>query len=280
MPHRRHLTASIAAAAVAGLLACGALSWIDTTSPVLRTVTIPVTGLEQPVRILHVSDLQGERFGAGQSRLAALLEGRRYDAIALTGDMVSEDGGDRTTAFELLPTLTSVSRVVVFVPGNHDDPGVSGEFALRGVADVAAGGSVRVPVGRAGGSLVLAALDEALAATPSETDFLVVLDHMPPSDRLAAELAERGADLYLAGHFHGGQMRLPPLGALVVPWSHDAGWQVLPETRGIHVRGVRIRDGLPVHISPGLGRQSVARLHLPRTFNRAEMTEIVLMPAE
>lgn len=278
---RRRVIALAASLATLGLLAaCGWLTWRDTTSPVLRTVEVPVTGLEAPVRLLHISDLQGERFGPEQARLRTLLEGRRYDAVALTGDMVSEDGGDRTTAFELLLLLADVSGTVVFVPGNHDDPGVSPEFAERGVWDVSAGDPVRLPLDRPGGSLVLTGLDGSAAAREAGADFVVVLDHMPPSDRLASELAASGADLYLAGHFHGGQIRLPVVGALIVPWSHDAGWQVLPETREAHIRGMREREGLAVHISPGLGRQSFLGLELPRTFNRAEMTEIVLVPAE
>lgn len=280
MERRRTRAASVLAALAALVLGCGLTAWRDTALPALRTVTIPMAGLAEPVRILHVSDLQGERFGEGQDRLAALLEGRGYDAVALTGDMVSEDGGDRTTAFELLPALAAASDTIAFVPGNHDDPGVAGDLAARGVADLSSGAVVRVPAGTPGGELVLTGLSGALSTALPETGPLVVLDHLPPSDELAAHLAGQGADLYLAGHFHGGQARLPLIGALVVPWSHGAGWQLLPEARGIHVRGLRVRQGLPVHISPGLGRQSLWGVHLPRTFNRAEMTEIVLVPAD
>jgi predicted MPP superfamily phosphohydrolase len=42
----------------------------------------------------------------------------------------------------------------------------------------------------------------------------VALSHTPDN---VYELAERGADVVFAGHTHGGQLRLPLLGALIVP---------------------------------------------------------------
>jgi hypothetical protein len=55
------------------------------------------------------------------------------------------------------------------------------------------------------------ALDRALTGLPDGL-FRVLLYHMPD---LATEAQARGIDLYLAGHTHGGQIRLPLYGALV-----------------------------------------------------------------
>lgn len=280
MSRRRARVTVVLAVLAALLLACGVVTWRDTTRPTLRTIEVPVDGLDGQIRLLHVSDLQGERFGIGQERLADLLGGREYDVAVLTGDMVSEDGGDRTELVEALPIFERVSGSIVFVPGNHDDPRVGPMLAERLVVDLGAEDTYRTGTHASRNVLVFSTLSAAPRANETSADVLVVLDHMPPNDALAGELAGLGADLYLAGHFHGGQLRLPLLGALVVPWSHGAGWEVLPELRGIQVRGLREREGLWVHLSPGLGRQSLSGLELPRTFNRAEVTEIVLVPAE
>jgi uncharacterized protein len=73
----------------------------------------------------------------------------------------------------------------------------------------------------------------------------IVLSHSP--DQLAWARAQ-GADLMLAGHTHGGQIRIPPLGAIFSPclWGvkHISGIYHVPPTI-LHVtRG--ISGGTPV----------------------------------
>jgi predicted MPP superfamily phosphohydrolase len=66
-------------------------------------------------------------------------------------------------------------------------------------------------------------LDKALASAPSST-FKLLLYHSPD---LILEAAKRQVDLYLGGHTHGGQLRLPVLGPIVTGsvygHKYDAG---------------------------------------------------------
>jgi hypothetical protein len=56
-----------------------------------------------------------------------------------------------------------------------------------------------------------ARLEQALAGIP-EDDFTLLLFHSPD---LIREATKRRIDLYLGGHTHGGQLRLPVIGPIV-----------------------------------------------------------------
>ncbi|MBA4370340.1 MAG: hypothetical protein C0418_02035 [Coriobacteriaceae bacterium] len=280
MERRRFRSLALLLAALVALGACVASSWLDTTRPVLRTVRIPLAGLTREVRILHVSDLQGRTFGRGQRRIADLLEGRSYDAVALTGDMVRDPGEDPAPARELASVLTGVSEMVVSVPGNHDEQ----DFATLHLADLGVldldDSNARVPAGGPSGSLVLTSLRAAPVTRETSADILVVVEHEPPEPERGAELAAppASADLYLCGHTHAGLIRLPLLGGLIYPPTGDRPTDFFPELSGRPTRGLRDIGGLRVHISPGLGGWDVGPVGIPRVLNRAEITEIVLEP--
>ena len=69
-------------------------------------------------RILHISDLHGLWFGAGQSRLRDTLLNARYDAVCITGDMTDKNGN--ADAFLAVLDLFDESTPVFFVPGDED----------------------------------------------------------------------------------------------------------------------------------------------------------------
>ena len=107
--------------------------------------------------------------------------------------------------------------------------------------------------------------------------------HQPPRDSLlqsAAGLAP-GTELVLAGHTHGGQLRVPGIGALVAPrdWGihgiTSLTDQVLPDLRGFMVDGAYRRGRQYVDVSPGLGTTYVPF----RLFAPAEITLVRLVPS-
>jgi len=96
-------------------------------------------------------------------------------------------------------------------------------------------------------------LDEALAAVPEGAPF-VVLAHEPD---IFPEVPERAA-LTLAGHTHGGQVRLPLLGRLVVPSRYGQryaaghvveGQRHLFVTSGVGTSIFPVRFGVPPEIA-------------------------------
>ncbi len=84
----------------------------------------------------------------------------------------------------------------------------------------------------------------ALAGAPAG-GFTLLLCHMPD---LADEAARRGVDLQLSGHTHGGHIRMPWLGSLVLPrygWRYPVGHFHVGRTQLYVSRGV---GGMPLRL--------------------------------
>ncbi len=126
--------------------------------------------------------------------------------------------------------------------------------------------------------LRVAEIRESLAQM-KETDIQVVVSHAPVSEDYARTLlgwssredlfSIRQASLVLAGHFCGGQWRLPWGGAVYV---EDFGW--FPEDRLI--TGFSYVSGIPQYISPGLGANHVTSWQPFRLFVHPVVTKVVL----
>ena len=111
------------------------------------------------------------------------------------------------------------------------------------------------------------------------TDIQVVLTHTPLTREYVADLVSWGgkeepfsmryAGLILAGHYNGGQWRLPFIGPVYVP---ELGW--FPEDS--LVQGLSYQEGIPEYISPGLGSDPHYTWQPGRLFNPPVMTRIVL----
>ncbi|MBQ3705193.1 MAG: metallophosphoesterase [Clostridia bacterium] len=110
-------------------------------------------------------------------------------------------------------------------------------------------------------------------------DIQIVLTHTPLTAEYIRELAVWGskeetfamryASLILAGHYNGGQWRIPGKGAVYVP---ELGW--FPEDELIS--GLSFPDGIPQYISPGLGSDPhYGNMH-GRIFNPPTVTLITL----
>ena len=111
------------------------------------------------------------------------------------------------------------------------------------------------------------------------TDIQVVLTHTPLSEEYVSDLISwtdkedlfsmRYASLILAGHYNGGQWRIPFVGAFYVP---ELGWFPKDE----QVQGLSYVHGIPQYISPGLGSDPHYEHQPGRIFNSPVITKIVL----
>ena len=123
---------------------------------------------------------------------------------------------------------------------------------------------------------------EALRGIKKEfqsTDIQVVLTHTPLSEDYLTDLVSwsakndlfslRYASLILAGHYNGGQWRIPGVGAVYVP---ELGW--FPEDE--QVMGLSYVGSVPQYISPGMGSDPHYEHQPGRIFNSPVITKIVL----
>ncbi len=130
----------------------------------------------------------------------------------------------------------------------------------------------------------LSVLDQIDAAVSEmqDTDAQIALTHHPLTETTIKTLQQwsgsegdtflRGVSLVLAGHYCGGQVRLPFLGALKAPDSADIdGW--FPKDSLI--RGLNTIQGVTQYISPGLGISDAYTIPL-RLFNTPSVTVLTL----
>jgi len=233
-----------------------------------RKVPPPFDGF----KILLVSDLHGKRFGRGQRRLLNKAAACRPDIIAIVGDIV--DGRRKKTegALEFVAQAAGIAPVY-FVTGNHEWQ--YGRYEAFKEQLVAAGAAVLdnayVTLQKGEARIRLAgvkdlafgsksAYKKSLRKLAQSLEMTILLTHRPEKIAL---YAANGFDLVLAGHAHGGQVRLPFIGGLYAP-----GQGVFPRyTSGLH----NVKETSMV-ISRGLGNS----LFPLRVFNRPELVLVTL----
>lgn len=209
------------------------------------------------------------------------------DLIAITGDLVYE-GWRRTRYSPDLPRQLSAIAPVYFVTGNHEI--LSDHRPMLEVLTSLENSGVRVLrdasalIYRGKDAIAIAGIDDPDAFeqegasktlkrrrwNKALTDvrdsirhelFTLLLSHRP---ELISYYARAGFDVVLAGHAHGGQIRLPYIGAL-----YAANQGFLPRyTSGIHTMAATT-----MIVSRGLG--SSRRMPV-RFFNRPEIVIVRL----
>jgi hypothetical protein len=272
--------AALGTLAAVGTVCCA----YENNALTVDTVTIR-RELPQPLTIVNLSDLHGKSFGKNSERLLAKVAALAPDLIVMTGDTVSASGRGIGAMTRLASRLTELAPVAM-IPGNHErrsgrmeellsrfsSVGVHVleneqlDLVLRGTAVHILGLAEPIAVSRwdylraAVGRLQYPDNDDALLSLAKEDGLRIVLTHFP---ELFAGIGKRSYrrfsfDLLLAGHAHGGQFRLPGLGALYAP-----GQGFFPKyTAGLY------GGGPYMVVSRGLGNDSV----LPRVGNRPEIS--------
>ncbi|HKO56623.1 MAG TPA: metallophosphoesterase [Thermoanaerobaculia bacterium] len=171
------------------------------------------------------------------------------DLVLLGGDLVTWQR-DIPLMGELLLTDLTAHDGVFAVLGNHDYWAganlVSATLASHGIALLT---NRAVTLHRDGDRLWLVGIDEMYRGTPDvAAAFAPIADH-PPAVGVSHHpdivdlLDGRRLDLLVCGHTHGGQIRFPFFGAVVVPSRHEGAYAA-----GFH----RIRNVL-LYVSRGIG---------------------------
>lgn len=211
--------------------------WLRLTTLPIRTDRMPPTA--SPVRILHVSDIHLERPSIREEQLLEIMAEAQPDVILITGDYANisfhRDPQTHRQIRDLLgrfPAYTSAyappgvdaPRAVFAVLGSpsvdlHDViaplfDGLPVTLIRHGVQDIEVKGQKLALLGLdcshvpAYDAARLSELGpETIADRPS-----VLLYHSP---ELMPQAIAHGIDLYLCGHTHGGQVRLPVIGPLM-----------------------------------------------------------------
>jgi predicted MPP superfamily phosphohydrolase len=279
MRKRTVLRLAAGTAAVGGAaLAYGSL--IERNRFTLRRYDVPVLPADaEPLRILHLSDLHMTPNQRRKQRWVASLAATDPDLVVVTGDNLAHPEAV-PGALRALQPLLDFPGAFVFGSNDYRGPVWKNPFSylmpereyVQGVdlpfedlrevlvgagwtdlnnvrKSIKAGGRVVELVGVDDPHIGLDDYESVAGSVSNEAAVSVALTHSP-EPRVLNQMATDGFDLLLAGHTHGGQVRVPFVGALTTNCE-------LPRSmaRGLH-RWPGSNAWL--HVSAGLGTHPTA----------------------
>lgn len=264
--------------AAAGAAAAG-LAWskYERGHFVTEELVFSSSKIKEPVVLVFLSDLHDNTFGEKNEKLLKEIKRIHPDAVLIGGDtMVTKPGrADLSRTKELLQGISRLSCPVFYANGNHEqrmqrDRGVYGsmydEFrklleeyqvnylqnkTVQWRDDIAVSGvdiAWKYYQDFHPDSMVPYYLTRRLGKAESER-FQILLAHSP---LFFDAYAGWGADLSLAGHFHGGTIRLPGLGGVMTPqyqffhpfcggvFEQNGRWMLVSRGLGTHSINIRI----------------------------------------
>lgn len=222
--HRRPVVAVLATVMGLGLVGLGL--WTHFVEPYRLEVThheIRSSKLDRSWRVVVLADFQTDRFGAWEKRVLETVIAQKADLLVLLGDYLQIDDPWRRDVEASMRTWLQRHRFdapngVVAVGGDVDPPGWPSLF--EGTAVEAIETTRRFERG----GLTITALGARDSRRPdleidSSPSFHLAVGHAPDF-----ALNDVRADLLLAGHTHGGQVRLPWIGPLLTFSRVPRGW--------------------------------------------------------
>lgn len=251
--------------AIGALLLIAVISWIvwGNTALQLNTYTILSDRLPKAFngyRIAHISDLHNAEMGKDNGNLLAMLKEAEPDIIAITGDFIDSRNTDIEIALQFAEKAAHIAPCY-YVTGNHEaivpeyDEFRSGLTKLGIVVlederiDLEMNDETITLIGVNDPSFKfddffddaeLVMKNQLRELVKKDDGFTLLLSHRP---ELFDLYVDSGIDLVLSGHTHGGQFRLPFVGALVAPNQglfpkYDAGLYSAESTNMIVSRGI------------------------------------------
>ncbi len=274
-------------------IVCILLMWVtlyDSNRFVVRRLELCDRRIKKPLRAVVLADLHNKRYGKKNEILLAAIREQNPDIILIAGDILTaRPGRTMETAIHLLRELAG-EFAVYYGNGNHEQrlklyPQTYGDMAEKygqalrdmGVAPLVNG---YVALEECGITVYGAEISKKyykrfqekrmeegymrkLLGTPDNSRYTVLLAHNPDYFQ---DYARWGADLTVAGHIHGGVIRVPFWGRGVISPS----LRLFPKYDG----GI-FREGRAVMLlSRGLGMHTIP----VRLFNPGELWVIDFAP--
>ena len=284
----RRIRRGLLALAVILLAGAGISLWRSKYALEVTQASFPWPGTET-VRIVQLTDLHNSVFGKDNEKLVQTVAGEDPDLILITGDLVDQNSASSETAVSLVRKLAAIAPVYISY-GNHE-AGFDRRYGADLAAEYEAAGAevldfawqeitVRGEKIRLGGIFGYCLPEKYLRTNEADErecaflkefqdteEFTLLMAHMPACWIVNGGISAWNVDLVLAGHVHGGQIRLPFIGGLYAP---DQGW--FPgEEAGFYWSD----DGeRAMFLSRGLGSTE----KIPRFWNVPEVVSLTLAP--
>lgn len=216
------------------------------------------------IKIAVLSDLHSMEYGAGNSELIEAIRAEQPDFIAMIGDMVNDDDTDFTVIRELCRALREIAPIY-YTLGNHEGTLMYGRLDQVALDQMLTEDGVKMLINevtefqKGDTTIRIAGISNEAAgyeywAKEKMEDFWgmdgykLVLSHFP--DLYDSLLKDATMDLALAGHYHGGLIRIPGLGGLYHPATgffpqYSGGQYALTHATLIVSRGIGGHGTIP-----------------------------------
>lgn len=220
----------------------------------IRRISIKSDKITKPLKILHITDIQSETIGDYERKVFKTINDLQPDLIIHTGDLVSVNRGAKAKEElrkmrELIETLKpplgllGVNGDVDMVLHNMKESKLGGLDILRSEEFVIVYEGMKIKVfglnlkdsERGHPELI-----KKWFKTTSEAELTILAGHFPD---YVMDIKELPIDLCLAGHTHGGQIRLPFLGPILTYTKVPRKW----------ARGFRKVGNTNLNVSAGIG---------------------------
>ena len=185
------------------------------------------THSNKKLKIVQISDLHTKGIGNIEEKVIKTLEHEKPDFIFLTGD-IAIPGGTNSGYEKVLKELKA-KKAIYYIPGNWEDwepiPDLSNILTRNHIVDLT-NKTIKIDE-----NLWLAGFADAPTGNPD----LRILKNIPNDSKIISifhspiffDEVSNSIDLAFAGHTHGGQIRLPLIGAIALPpgsGDYDQGW--------------------------------------------------------
>ncbi|MBS5150861.1 MAG: metallophosphoesterase [Butyricicoccus pullicaecorum] len=264
--------------------AIAAAGWAVWENSALQTTQLTVYAKRLPkvfdgFCVVHISDLHNTVFGKHNQKLLSYMQKAQPDIIVITGDLLNSYHTDMAAALEFAAQAARIAPCY-YVSGNHESrisayPWFRNQLTEKGIVvlenralKIAYQGQAIRLIGLVDSSFspeypavcAREIASRALAPFTKDDIYTILLSHRP---ELFDTYAESQADLVFSGHAHGGQIRLPLIGAVFAP---NQGF--FPKYNA----GIYRKGRTQMIVSRGLGNSSFPiRLH-----NRPEIIAATL----
>lgn len=245
--------------------------------------------ISEPFSAVVLADLHDEEFGSRNIKLTEEIRNLNPDLILLAGDMINDDTADFKSLIQLCKDLQKIAPIYVS-KGNQerDNPRyeeLKNQFESEKISfldkswiDLKVKDN-RIRIGGLYSYTFAPSADNEVDESKMSESSVSFLKEFESTDHLKLLIAHRpdsflfsktpdywDIDMAICGHFHGGQIVLPVLGAL---WAPHMGF--FPD----YVKGEKVLGSLTMFTTSGLGSGSK---WVPRINNPSEIMEIRLMP--
>lgn len=225
--------------------------FVEPYTVTVRAVRVAHRKIKSPLRLLHMGDLHVRQWSKVEDRLVSEVRRQGPDLILLSGDYTATPGSLQALE-RLFREFAAVAPVYAALGNSEYLRPVQNDVRLRGLnwldddsrAVSVRGTSLRIFGIRPGSERNF----WQLGCNTRPFEFGVCLYHFPDF----APMVERVPyDLMLSGHTHGGQVKLPGIGALIS----------MSRAGTAYVGGVFRREGKTAVVTQGVGCESYG---LPR----------------